>query len=136
MLLSLILLLLYTKSHASFKVTAAGMFIDQERPFVGALPDGIITCTCCGKGVLEVKCTFCIKDGLPQEDQENLCMTQKNGQWTLKRNHAYTTIRFKHSAMCANSPTVTLLFGRKVVLQLHWITLYETMIEDVKHIYT
>lgn len=61
----------------------------HERPFVGASPDRIITCTCCGKGVLEVKCPYCIKDGLPQEDQENFCMTQKNGKWSLRRDHAY-----------------------------------------------
>ena len=47
-----------TKSHEDFKVSRAGLFIDRE---AGALPDGIITCTCCGKGVLEMKCPFCVR---------------------------------------------------------------------------
>jgi len=46
-----------SKSHEGLKVTTAGLFIDCESPFVGASPDGIIVCTCCGKGVLEVKWT-------------------------------------------------------------------------------
>jgi len=70
-------------------VTAAGLFIDSERPFVGASPDGIVNCTCCGKGVLEVKCPLRVKDGLPEEDKENFCMTQKDGKWILRRDHAY-----------------------------------------------
>ena len=53
-------------------VYRAGMFIDRG---AGASPDGIITCTCCGKGVLEVKCPFCVKDCLPQENQDNFCIT-------------------------------------------------------------
>ena len=47
-----------TKSHEDFKVSRVCLFIDHERPYVGASPDGIITCTCCGKGVLEVKMSF------------------------------------------------------------------------------
>ena len=61
-----------TKSHEYFKVTR----VDCE---AGTSPGGIITCTCCAKGVLEVKCPFCV-NCLPQEDQDNFCMTQKNGQ--------------------------------------------------------
>ena len=51
---------------------------------------GIINCNCCGKGVLEVKCPFCIKEGLPGDpDETDFCMTKQNGKWILKRNHAY-----------------------------------------------
>ena len=64
--------------------------MDMERPYLGASPDGIINCNCCGKGVLEVKCPFCIKEGLPGDpDETDFCMTKQNGKWILKRNHAY-----------------------------------------------
>ena len=83
----------YTKvakeSHEGFEVSVAGLFIDEKWPFVGASPDAIITCKCCGKGVLEIKCPFCFKDGLPEEDQHNFCMSQKDGKWTLKKDHSY-----------------------------------------------
>lgn len=42
------------KHHEGLKVSMAGMFVDTEHPFVAASPDGIISCTCCGKGTLEV----------------------------------------------------------------------------------
>ena len=45
----------------------------------GASPDIISTCICCTKGVVKVKCPFCVKDCLPQEGLDNFCMTQKNG---------------------------------------------------------
>ena len=79
-----------TRNHDGLQVLEAGLFVDIERPYLGASPDGIINCNCCGKGVLEVKCPFCIKEGLPGDlDQTNFCMTKQDDLWTLKRNHAY-----------------------------------------------
>ena len=62
-------------------VYRAGLFIDQE---AGASPHGIITCTCCGKGVLDVKCPFCVKDCLPQ------CLLPHR---ILNRLHKYSDFR-------------------------------------------
>ena len=58
------------------KSIRAGLFIDHERLYVHVLasPDGIIICTCCKKGVLEMKCPFCVKDYLPQEEVDSFCM--------------------------------------------------------------
>ena len=54
-------------------------------------PDGLVHCTCCGEGVLEVKCPQCIKDKLPDDDEVNaFCMIKDvHGKWTLKREHNY-----------------------------------------------
>ena len=79
----------------------------------------------CGKEVLEVKCTFCVKDCLPQEDQDKFCMTQMNGQWIL-REIILTIIKYKHNSMSAIFPTVTSLFGQREVVQLkelQWVAL-------------
>ena len=46
-------------------------------------------CDCCGRGTVEVKCPYCFKEGLPDEDKENLCMTKKEGKWSLRRDHSY-----------------------------------------------
>ena len=36
--------------------------MSTERSFLGASPDGVIHCSCCGKGVFEIKCTFLLKE--------------------------------------------------------------------------
>ena len=42
------------KDRANFKVARSGLVVDLAFPFFGASPDGIISCNCCGKGVLEI----------------------------------------------------------------------------------
>lgn len=52
-----------SECHENLEIKPAGLYVDVERPYIGASPDRIITCTCCGRGCLEVKCPFCVKDG-------------------------------------------------------------------------
>lgn len=79
------------RHHEDFDIQETGFFIDTERPYLGASPDSIITCKCCGKGVVEVKCPFCVKDGLLNENENRagFCLVKENERWSLKRNHAY-----------------------------------------------
>ena len=44
-----------TLSHSQFEVGNAGLFIHSEYPFIGASPDGLVTCQCCGDGISEIK---------------------------------------------------------------------------------
>ena len=78
-----------TSSHTNLQVSSSGFCISSKYPFIGASPDGIVTCNCCRKRVLEVKCPFSCKSNLPDEEKENFFMTKENGNWTLKRNHLY-----------------------------------------------
>ena len=64
--------------HEDFTIEETGLFIDPDLPYLGASPDSIVSCTCCGKGVVEVKCPFCFKDGLPIEDDQSFCMTKQD----------------------------------------------------------
>ena len=75
--------------HESFQITENGFFIDIDNPFIGASPDRIVSCKCCGKGVLEVKCPYCYRDNLPEGEQKNFCLTKVAGEWKLQRNHSY-----------------------------------------------
>ena len=77
-----------TKKHENFKLNDAGLYIDYEDPFLGASPDGIVQCSCCGKGMVEVKCPYCHKD-LPEDDTSTFCMVKQKGTWSLKRDHMY-----------------------------------------------
>jgi len=50
----------------------------------------MVSCKCCREGLLEVKCPFHLKDGLPEDDDPgNFCMSKVEGEWSLKRDHAY-----------------------------------------------
>jgi len=39
-------------------VSNSVLVINPQWPFIGACPDGIVECNCCGKGVLEIKCPY------------------------------------------------------------------------------
>ena len=78
-----------SQSHQSLSISEAGLFVDYRDPYLGAFPDGLVECKCCGKGVLEVKCPFCHKENLPKDDETGFCMVKSDGMWSLKRSHAY-----------------------------------------------
>ncbi|XP_048258168.1 uncharacterized protein LOC125383619 [Haliotis rufescens] len=48
--------------HHNFSVEECGLFLSCEYPHLGATPDGIVDCSCCGRGCLEIKCPYCVKD--------------------------------------------------------------------------
>ena len=46
-------------SHQNHKVSNCGFFISVEHSFIGASPDGVVECSCCGQGICEVKVSAC-----------------------------------------------------------------------------
>lgn len=48
--------------HANFKISRCGFFISVDEPHLGASPDSLVSCTCHGSGVVEVKCPYCARD--------------------------------------------------------------------------
>ncbi|CAM4322044.1 unnamed protein product [Leuciscus chuanchicus] len=70
-------------------------FVNLAFPQVGASPDAIVTCTCCGKGCVEVKCPAKYKDctilQACSSDDRNFCLHVVDGQVHLKKNHQYYT---------------------------------------------
>ena len=51
---------LYKQSHEGFEVTECGFYINTNYPFIGASPDGVVTCKCCGDGICEIKVIYVI----------------------------------------------------------------------------
>lgn len=41
--------------HKNLKVSDSGFFTSVEHPYVGASPDSLVECSCCGQGICEVK---------------------------------------------------------------------------------
>lgn len=80
--------------HADFTIKPCGFYIDQEAPYLGASPDALVECTCCGVGVLEVKCPWCAKDSQSLEDvseqRKEFCLKrQEGGSLQLSTDHPY-----------------------------------------------
>ncbi|CAC5358530.1 unnamed protein product [Mytilus coruscus] len=78
-------------THINLECKLAGFFVNSKHPFVGASPDGITTCDCCGKGTLEVKCPFKHKDtpiDKVSAKDSNFCL---DNMLQLKQNHRYYT---------------------------------------------
>ena len=52
-------------SHTAFFCKESGLVVSLTHPFIGASPDGVVHCECCGHGVIEIKCPYCIRDEDP-----------------------------------------------------------------------
>ena len=46
-----------SKKHEGFTVSASGLHISHQEGFMAATPDGLVTCSCCGDGLCEIKVT-------------------------------------------------------------------------------
>ena len=66
-----------TKKHDDFKLSDTGLFIDHTNPFLGASPDGMVECSCCDKGVVEIKCPYCYNQDLPDDDNTFYMINRK-----------------------------------------------------------
>ena len=54
--------------HSGVQLHPAGLVVSGEHPYLGASPDGYLTCVCCNqRRTVEVKCPFSIKDSDPSD---------------------------------------------------------------------
>ena len=51
-------------SHEALEISSCGFYISLDHSFLGASPDALVQCDCCGLGVVEVKC-HCVLRSLP-----------------------------------------------------------------------
>ena len=80
------------KEHNSFKITKVGLVLNANNPFIGASPDGLVKCLCCGKGTLEIKCPYsCREQSFEEVAKKKLfCLEQGDaGHLILKKDHDY-----------------------------------------------
>ena len=78
--------------HQNLRVEKIGLCIDFEKPWYAASPDGAVYCTCCGHGVLEIKCPFSLKDkSLKEHIIKNAFYVGVNadGNYFLRKEHQY-----------------------------------------------
>ena len=75
--------------HQDFNCRESGFYIYQPKPFLGASPDGIVSCSCCGRGILEIKWSFKNKEKAIQnaaDEDPTFCL---DSALSLKANHRY-----------------------------------------------
>ena len=72
-------------------MSSCGLMIHSQFPHMGATPDGVVHCECCGKGVLEIKCPYsCVTTSfLEAAEDRQFFLESNNGKAILKRNDAY-----------------------------------------------
>ena len=78
-------------SHEEFVITKSGLHISLDHPFLGASPDALIECKCCGKGVVEIKCPYNCRDrSLDDVSRKSFCLKKlSDGTLRLKHDHSY-----------------------------------------------
>ncbi|KAL3857803.1 hypothetical protein ACJMK2_012438 [Sinanodonta woodiana] len=52
--------------HRNVIAQDIGLLLDSDEPFLGATPDLLLQCDCCGVGALEVKCPWSIRFSDPK----------------------------------------------------------------------
>ncbi len=79
------------KKHHNFILLDSGLIINPRWGHMGATPDGKVSCDCCGRGVVEIKCPFCHKGDSIQlaMDDKKFCLKKFFGEICLDTNHAY-----------------------------------------------
>jgi hypothetical protein len=53
----------------NFTVQSSGLVVHPSYPYIGASPDGVVMCECCGEELLEIKCPFKYKGNSPTSDK-------------------------------------------------------------------
>ena len=73
----------FHKKHQGLCVKNSGLVVNTSWPHLGASPDGIRYCECCGKRVVEIKSLFS-KRNLPPHIAASEYITKVNGKYQLK----------------------------------------------------
>lgn len=101
------------KSHENFDVADSGFVINPTWPHLGASPDGVVCCSCCGKGTLEIKCPYCHHEDEVEavaKDPRFCLISLANGTTALDRQHGYyyqvqmqmfvCNVKYGHFVLC------------------------------------
>lgn len=80
------------KKHKDMDIlNKTGFFISKVHSEIGASPDALVQCICCGRGTVEVKCPYslCFMDLEEFAAKGTSCLLVENGKYKLNKNHMY-----------------------------------------------
>ena len=75
--------------HTNVEIRDVGLTISSDYPYMGASPDGYVSCDCCEPRLLEIKCPFLAKDA--SITNKVVRLPYLNNELKLKTNSAYYT---------------------------------------------
>ena len=135
------------QQHHLFEYHAAGLSVSPDYVHLGASPDGVVSCSCCGAGLLEIKCPYKHRNQHPHHVTDPIfclhlvgetmllktthqCYLQIQGQmaickkdycdfvcWTLKGMHV-ERIEFDPGVFSEMKPSLDLYFQSTVLPEL------------------
>jgi hypothetical protein len=76
------------KEHRHLQVSECGMFVVNGQCYIGASPDALVDCSCCGEGLLEIKCPLTLAHADPQQTPPSY-IEMVGDHLTLKKGHPY-----------------------------------------------
>ena len=80
--------ILTERGHQNVKIEQCDLCVHPEKVFLGASPDALVHCSCCGDSLLEIKCPRSIV--LDQPTADNIPVLEaRDGKSKLRENHAY-----------------------------------------------
>ena len=85
--------------HENVKVTETGLHVNTNFPYLGASPDGLVLCSCHGKGLLEIKCPFKYRDNLKGWQYDPTFPISPDGD--IRTSHKYD-FQLQHQMLVTN----------------------------------
>ena len=96
-----------TNYHQDCIISECGLILDETMRYIGASPERLMSCSCCGKACIEIKYPYSINYTEPNE--QNLDYLYKDGDAVkVKQNHKYFTQCFMRMGV---TKTKTAYFG-------------------------
>ena len=108
-------------SRINFQCQESGLFISQAYPYLRASPDGVISCNCCGEGILEIKCPWTSRERLISEymtQPESGISCNDSNKISLENSHPYMQ-QIQHQMFV----TDRLYCDFEVFLVKEWVTI-------------
>lgn len=81
--------LLAEKEHENSTIRECGLFICKDAPYLAASPDAVVACSCCGEGLLEIKCPFKHRNVSPEDAAASDAQFCLDANLKLKSTHNY-----------------------------------------------
>ena len=108
---------LHTVQHTDVVCQASGLCLSTAYPMFGASPDGLVQCTCCGEGLVEIKCPYTLRESGDFGQLAWMCLV--DDKYCLSRNHRHF-FQVQMQLFVANKSS---LCGRRKACSLRGFTL-------------
>ena len=95
--------------HTDFEIQESGFMLKQNEPWFTASPNSFVSCSCCEKGVIEIKCPLALKyDGLQNAINSGTFYIKRKIESLSWKRHTPIITRSDMRCMCVIYHIVTL----------------------------